>query len=97
MFASWERKGSLELSWETVIGVLESPIIGERRLAEDIKEKMAISTSSLSHTRADGSGEAVEAMASPLFVSGGIYIYISESERTLACAAIQSTFRMARN
>ena len=46
-------------------------------------------------TRADGSGEAGEAMASPLFVSGGIYI--SESERTLACAAIQSTFRMARD
>ena len=42
------------------------------------------------NTRADGSGEAGEAMASPLFVSGGIYI--SESERTLACAAIQSTF-----
>ena len=45
--------------------------------------------------RADGSGEAGEAMASPLFVSGGIYI--SESERTLACAAIQSTFRMVRD
>jgi len=48
VFASWERKGSPELSWGTVIGVLESPTIKARRLAEEIKEKMAPSTSSLS-------------------------------------------------
>ena len=48
VFASWERKGSPELSWGTVISVLESPIISERRLIEEIKKKMAPSTSSLS-------------------------------------------------
>ena len=45
VFVSWEGKGSPELSWGTVIGVLESPIISERRLAEEIKEKMPPSTS----------------------------------------------------
>ena len=50
VFASWERKGSPELSWETVIGVLESPIISERRLAVEIREKMALTTTTSSHT-----------------------------------------------
>ena len=50
VFAAWERKGSPELSWGTVISVLESPIISERRLAVEIREKMASTTSSLSHT-----------------------------------------------
>ena len=45
VFASWERKGSPDLSWGTVIDILECPIIGERRLAEEIKEKMVPSTS----------------------------------------------------
>ena len=45
VFASWERKGSPDLSWGTVIDILESPIIDEGRLAEEIKEKMAPSTS----------------------------------------------------
>jgi len=45
VFASWERKGSPNLSWGTVINILKLPIVGERRLAEEIKEKMAPSTS----------------------------------------------------
>ena len=50
VFASWERKGSPDLSWGTVIDILERPIIDERQLAEEIKEKMVPSTFSPSHT-----------------------------------------------
>ena len=50
VFASWERKGSPELSWGTVISVLESPTISERRLAVEIREKMALTTTTSSHT-----------------------------------------------
>ena len=45
VFTSWEKKGRPDLSWGTVIDILESPIIDEGRLAEEIKEKMAPSTS----------------------------------------------------
>ena len=48
VFDSWERKGSPELSWRTVIIILR--IIDEGRLAEEIKEMMIPSTSSPSHT-----------------------------------------------
>ena len=49
VFVSWEKKGSPELSWETVINILKLSIIGERRLAKEIK-KIAPSTSSPSYT-----------------------------------------------
>ena len=45
LFFSWKKKASPELSWETVIGVLESPIINQIRLALEIKEKMPPTTS----------------------------------------------------
>ena len=50
VFDSWERKGSPDLSWETVIGVLESPALEEKQLVIEIKEKMASSIPYRSHS-----------------------------------------------
>ena len=37
VFGSWERKDSPELSWQTVISILESSILGEEKLAAEVK------------------------------------------------------------
>ena len=38
VFDSWQRKGSPEFSWETVINVLESPLLNEMQLAKKVRE-----------------------------------------------------------
>ena len=40
VFDTWERKGSPEFSWETVINVLENPLLEERSLAQKVREMM---------------------------------------------------------
>ena len=44
VFDTWERKGSPELSWETVINVLENPLLEERRLARKVREMVTTVT-----------------------------------------------------
>ena len=41
VFDSWQRKGSPEFSWETVINVLESPLLGERHLASEVRKMIS--------------------------------------------------------
>lgn len=38
VFDTWEKKGSPEFSWETVIGLLESPLLEERQLAHKVRQ-----------------------------------------------------------
>ena len=38
VFDTWEKKGSLEFSWKTVINVLENPLLEERSLAQKVRE-----------------------------------------------------------
>ena len=40
VFNSWEKKGQPEFSWETVIQVLESPLLEEMMLAQKVKKMM---------------------------------------------------------
>ena len=41
MFDSWERKGSPVFSWENVINVFESPMLKERRLANEVRKMIS--------------------------------------------------------
>ena len=41
VFDTWEKKGSPEFSWETVISVLESPLLQERRLSHKVRRMMS--------------------------------------------------------
>ena len=38
VFDTWERKGSPAFSWETVINVLESPLMEEMTLAQKVRD-----------------------------------------------------------
>ena len=42
VFDSWQRSGSPEFSWETVINILESPLLGEMQLAENVREMITL-------------------------------------------------------
>ena len=44
VFDTWEGKGSPEFSWETVINVLENPLLEERCLAQKVREMMTTVT-----------------------------------------------------
>ena len=40
VFSSWEKAQSPPFTWETVIEILQSPVMGERKMAEDLKHNM---------------------------------------------------------
>lgn len=41
VFDTWQKKGSPEFSWKTVIDVLESPLLEERQLAQKVRQMIA--------------------------------------------------------
>ena len=41
LFDSWERNGNPELSWKTVIGILDSPMLREKKLAATVKRMVS--------------------------------------------------------
>ena len=51
VFRSWERRGTPELSWRTVVNILESPLMNEKRLATRVREMARVD--SLSATSSD--------------------------------------------
>ena len=42
VFDTWQRKGSPEFSWETVVNVLESPLLNEMQLAKKVREMVTL-------------------------------------------------------
>ena len=38
VFRSWERKETPEMSWRTVVNILQSPVMNEKRLASRVRE-----------------------------------------------------------
>ena len=58
VFSIWKRSLSLEpISWATVIAVLESPSINEKRLAADLRAKYGASTNTPGSSTSSSTGD----------------------------------------
>lgn len=40
----WSKKGDPPITWKTIVGVLESDVLGENTLANNIREKFGVDT-----------------------------------------------------